>query len=321
MATNTKKQIQDDFNVTEQPQAMTAEDVNNQDSRTRLWQSLKTGYDYQKENTAQAYDQNRSAADRAALQRGMGRSSYNLQTMANIDTEKAKALTQIDQNLIADYQNRIGQLEQQEAENERWEREFAANREDAAWNKSFQQKQADISQNNWQAEFNANRADTAWSQGMQEKQFGFTQQQWEDQKAQWREEFDYNKMTSGQQIAYNYLMNMLESGDNPSDSLLKQAGISRRDYNQMKTAAKKSGRGGGGGPKNPGTQNPDDTTTPSDKNLENEATDSTKSTGQMPLNPNLSQDFNDWKTSASNLKNQLNRNSRNRINARDLVGR
>jgi hypothetical protein len=49
-------------------------------------------------------------------------------------------------------------------------------------------------------------------------------------------------------------MNMMEPGDNPSDALLKQAGISRSDYEQMKASAAaakgKSGRGGGRGGSN-----------------------------------------------------------------------
>ena len=50
-------------------------------------------------------------------------------------------------------------------------------------------------------------------------------------------------------------MNSLEKGDNPSDKLLKQAGISRKDYEQMKTkAVKTSGGRSSGGAKTPWTQ-------------------------------------------------------------------
>lgn len=196
--------------VTKQPQAMTNEDVNNQDSRTRLWQSLKTNYDAQVEESNKAYDQNYSQAETAALKRGMGRSSYNLQTLANISTEKAKAANRLGENLIASYQSGLNTLEQQEKEDERWNQQFA-----------YQKERDTVADRQWQQQFDA-------------------------QKDQWKQEFEYNKMSASQQLAYNYLMNMLETNDNPSDALLKQAGISRADYQQMKATVKKTGGGGGG---------------------------------------------------------------------------
>ena len=155
--------------VTAQKQAKNKKQVDNQDSRTRIWQSLSTTYNKRKEDSNQQYDLNRNAADRAALQRGMGRSSYNLQTMANIDTEKAKAADQIDKELIADYQARISDLENQER-------------------------------------------DEAFK----------------------REQFQYQKDSDKQQIALQYINQMLQNGGTPSDDLLSQAGLSRKDYEQMK---------------------------------------------------------------------------------------
>ena len=155
--------------VTAQKQAKSKKQVDAQDSRTRIWQSLSTTYNKRKEDSNQQYDLNRNAADRAALQRGMGRSSYNLATMANIDTEKARAADQIDKELIADYQSRINDLDAQER-------------------------------------------DEAFK----------------------REQFQYQKDADKQQIAIQYINNMLQNGGTPSDDLLKQAGISRKDYEQMK---------------------------------------------------------------------------------------
>lgn len=170
--------------VTKQKQAKNKEQVDSQDARTRIWQSLNTTYGQRTDQSNQQYDLNRNAADRAALQRGMGRSSYNLQTMANIDTEKAKAADRIQQELIADYQSRLGALEQQEQ-----------------------------AQKNWEAEFN------------------------------------FQKEGQQKQIAIQYINNMLQNGGTPSDELLKQAGLSRKDYDQMK----KKQSGGGGYPKKPTT--------------------------------------------------------------------
>ena len=265
MATNTKKVLEDDF--TQQPQAQTAEDVNAQDSRSRLWQSLDYSYGRQRENTEKSFNQAISNADNRALSRGMGRSSYNMQTLANLDTERAKALTDIDAAQIADYQNRITQLEQQEKEDERWERQFAANREDAAWNKDFQQKQFDTQSQQWQMSFDADRADTAWSQAFQTRQYDdsradtawqqdFSERQFQAQNDQWREQFDYSKMTNDQQNAFNVIATAATNGKDVTDALLKQAGISRKDYNAMKKGAAKSGGGRGGNPPPPPEENP-----------------------------------------------------------------
>lgn len=151
--------------VTSKNQAKNKEQVDEQDARTRLWQSLSTTYAKRTEDSNKQYDLNKNAADRAANQRGMGRSSYNLQTMANIDTEKANAADRIQQELIADYQNRLSDIE----------------------NSEFQ-----------------------------------------------REQFQYQKDSDKQQIAIAYINNMLQNGGTPSDDLLKQAGLSRKDYDQMK---------------------------------------------------------------------------------------
>lgn len=315
---NTKEALteayEDDF--TQNPQAKSQADVEAQDTKTRLWQSLQQSYDQQRKQSNESYDQAIAQTDRSMIGRGMQRSSYLGQTLANMQAKKVEAENQITGDQIADFQNRLNTLEQQEKEDERWERQFQANREDTAWQQNFQQSEANRQQGNWEREYAANRADTtwsqnfqqseaqrqqgnfekeyaanradtawnqrfqqseverqqanadrefaanredtAWSQQMQEKQFSFSQEQWEEQKAQWREQFDYNKKTTDQQIAYNYIMNMLEKGDSPSDALLKQAGISRKDYNQMKTAAKKTGssRGSSNPNKNGGGNTP-----------------------------------------------------------------
>lgn len=171
--------------------AKTKEDVNNMSKADRLWDSLNYSYDRKGERLAKEYNRARSQADRQALTRGMQRSSYNAQVLANIDQNRIDALNDNQSALIADYENRLGEIEQQEAEAERWERQFAASREDAAWNKEFQNKQ-----------YEANRADTAWQQNFQTQQYAdtradaernwnFTQQQYADQRADaaWQQGF------------------------------------------------------------------------------------------------------------------------------------
>lgn len=246
--------------VTKEKQALTNEDVNEQDSRTRLWQSLSTTYGQRTEDSNKAYDQNIAAADRAAQQRGMGRSSYNLQTMANLGKEKATAADRINQELIADYQNRLSDLEAQERQEafQREQFEYQKERNDVAdqqWQQQFgyQQERDKVGDTQWQAQFDYGKERDAKSDEQWQKQFDQSKDQWQQQfdygkdrdkvsDEQWQKSFDYQDKSNQQQIALQYLNNMLQNGGTPSDDLLKQAGISREDYNQMKK--KQSGGGG-----------------------------------------------------------------------------
>lgn len=225
MATTKKKT--DDLDYTNQPQAVTQEDVNNQDSRTRLWQSLTHAYNKQKENTRQAYEQAFSDQSNELLNRGMQRSSYGMQSLANLRNKGVEAEKDIDAAQIADYQNRIAEIEQQENEEAWRQKEF-----------DYKVSQDELSQQNFESQFNYQKERDAISDAFQEKQ-------WEAQQAQWREEFDYNKMSNEQKLAYETVVAIVGQGNDPSDALLKTAGISRADANAMKAKARSSGRGGG----------------------------------------------------------------------------
>lgn len=258
--------------VTKEPQALTNEDVNQQDSRTRLWQSLATTYGQRTEDSNKAFDQSISAADRAAQQRGMGRSSYNLQTMANLGQEKATAADRINKELIADYQSRLSDLEAQERQEAFQREQFEYQKErdtnaDQQWQMQFDYgKERDtVADTQWQQQFGYQQerdkvGDTQW-----QKSFDQSNKQWQAQfdygkerdkvsDEQWQKSFDYQDKSNQQQIALQYLNNMLQNGGTPSDDLLKQAGISREDYNQMK----KKQSGGGGYSKKPSTTGGDD---------------------------------------------------------------
>ena len=210
MATQ-KKLTADDF--TNQPQATTAAEVNDQDARTRLWQSLDYTYGQQRKESAEQYAKAYAQADRQALSRGMQRSSYNNQTLANIAQKGIEANNNIYNAQIADYQNRIGEIERQEKEEEWREREFAANREDAAWSKEFQTNQFEygksrdlVADAQWQKNYDeqlrqfnenmayqrerANVSDAQWQKEYEEKLRQFNEQmalekdQWNFQKSQ-----------------------------------------------------------------------------------------------------------------------------------------
>lgn len=235
--------IAQNVDPTQQAQATSAADVEAQDAKTRLWQSLNNTYNQQRKQSNESYDQAISQTDRQMLSRGMQRSSYAGQTLANMQQKKIEAENQITGNQIADYQNRLTQLEQQEKEEEWREKQF-----------DYQQSRDTIADEQWQKQFDA-------------------------QQEQWKQQFEYNKKTADQQIAYNYIIQMLEKGDNPSDELLARAGISRKDYNQMKTSMKSSGGGGGRKPNTNPTTNPNDPNNPNTNPNTNPTTNPNSSLG------------------------------------------
>lgn len=216
--------------------ARTKQDVDNMTKQERLWDSLNHAYGQQREASDRSFDKAYSQADRQALSRGMQRSSYNAQNLAGINNQKIRAQNDIWNNQIADYENRLGTLEQQEAEAERWERQFNASREDAkwnrdfqqkqfdagredvAWNRAFQQKQADTANQQWQLNFDASRADTAFNQGMQEKQFAANQ----DQNAWQRGMTERQYADSRADTAWQQGMTERQYADNRADTAWNQ---------------------------------------------------------------------------------------------------
>lgn len=198
--------------------AQNKQDVENMTRKDRLWDSLNHAYGQQREESNRSYDQAISQADRRALSRGMQRSSYNNAVLSNLSNQKIKAQENSWNNQIADYENRLGQLESEEAEADRWERQFAANREDTAWNQNFQITQADRAADQWERQFAQGNNDT------------------------------------DRQLAASYVASIVANGGIPSDDLLARAGLSRADAELM---AKKSSGGGGGNPNpKPTTEEP-----------------------------------------------------------------
>lgn len=191
--------------------ARTRQDVEGMTRQDRLWDSLNHAYGQQRESSDKAFDRAYSQADRQALSRGMQRSSYNAQNLANINQQKIEAQNNIWDNQIADYENRLGALESEEAEAERWERQFEANRADVAWNQNFQQGQADLA------------------------------------AQQWEREFTRGTDSADRQLAASYVSAIVAQGGTPSDDLLTRAGLSRADAEAMRKGGSGGGSGGGGG--------------------------------------------------------------------------
>ena len=119
--------------------AKTRQEVDNMSKADRLWDSLSYSYGRKGDMLNKEYDRAYSQADRQALSRGMQRSTYNNQTLANVNENRINALNDNQSALIADYENRLGQLEEQEWQQDFQERQFAKNQrqynENLAWDK------------------------------------------------------------------------------------------------------------------------------------------------------------------------------------------
>lgn len=100
--------------------ARTQTDVDEMTKKDRLWDSLNYSYGQKREDMQRQVNQSVSQTDRALLGRGMQRSSYGAQTLANQRTEGDKAIGNIWDAQIADYENRLT-----EQENTEWQQAFS----------------------------------------------------------------------------------------------------------------------------------------------------------------------------------------------------
>jgi len=112
------------------------------------------------------------------------------------------------------------------------ERDYATNRADTEYNRDYGQYQDQLSY--WTQMAGAENADYN------------TQQQMAEQKRQWDEQFNYQKMSDDRKYAYDQATAILANGKLPTDTLLKAAGISKTDAKRMMKQAKTGGGGGGG---------------------------------------------------------------------------
>lgn len=118
------------------------EDQNFKNQLARYASSIQAGYDAQRKASDRQYAENRAAADRAALGRGMGRSSYNLQNMANIANKGAEANQEIWRNQQADLNKFAYQLNQDMQEQANWQAQMDYQKDrdkiaDEQWQKQF----------------------------------------------------------------------------------------------------------------------------------------------------------------------------------------
>lgn len=236
-----------------------------QEAKDRLRASLEYSANKQIEQSDKSYAAAKSAADRQALSRGMGRSSYTAQVLANMDAEKTRAANDIRAAMEAEYNKGLNELDRQALEDARYNqqmqyqvsRDMVAD-EAAIASMDEQIRQRQQSQANWANEFNANQEQQAWQRSNTESEQARDQanqdRAFQMQQEQFREQMDFNKMDAKQKLAVSQLETMAQGGANPSDEMLAAAGITRADYNAWVKAYKKirqQNRNGGGSGSNP----------------------------------------------------------------------
>ena len=163
-------------------------------------EGLEATYDKQREQSAKAYAQNYSQADRQMLSRGMQRSSYGAQTLANIFQQGAEAQqaigdqqaaaeanidqqrTQLAQQLAqqlsqysaseaADVLARIRELEDKEYERGMTATEYKNSLAGQIYQYMYQAEQDKISQQQWQQQFDYQKEQDRISQEQWQQQF------------------------------------------------------------------------------------------------------------------------------------------------------
>lgn len=175
---------------------------------------LRSAYDTMAANqikaSDEAYAQAKSSADRQAQSRGMGRSSYNNATLANLDAKGVEAQNEIRANVDAAYQQAVlnqqnvyDQLDLQQSQLDFQQQQAA--QQQANWQAQFgyQQQQDALAQQNWQSQFAYQQQQDQLAQQNWQAQFGYQQQQ--DQQAQqnWQAQFDAQQAQQAWENEYN----------------------------------------------------------------------------------------------------------------------
>jgi len=206
--------------------AVQKKEIDEMTPQERLWSSLDYSYGEQREDSRKTYARAKSEADRRALSRGMQRSLLNEQVQANLEHQSAEALNRIYAAQNAAYAAGLNQLEQQEADKQFRERQFAETQAQNAWNRSFQESEAQRAAEQFNLQFNASREDAEFNKNMQEQQFAANQDQtlwqrgfqeseaqraadqFERQFSASREDAEFNKNLQQQQFAAEQEQNL-----------------------------------------------------------------------------------------------------------------
>lgn len=177
--------------------ARTQQDVLDMTAAERLWDSMNYTYGTKREDIAKQFEQAYSKADNQLLSRGMQRSSYGAQTLANLQREGIRAQEDNWNTQIADYENRLQDIEQQE------------------WQRGFQERQ--------------------FNEGVRQYEQNFNYQQGRDAvtDSQWQQAFDQDKGNNDRSLAASYVKALIGKGQMPTDDLLARAGLSKEDAQRL----------------------------------------------------------------------------------------
>ena len=201
----------------------TKETVENMTARDRLWDSLDYSYGKKRDESNTAYDKAIAQQDRAMLGRGMQRSSYNAQTMANMRNEQVKAANDIYDAQIADYENRLADIEQQEKQDEQWERQFAESQRQFNENLAYQKERATVSDTQWQKNYDEQLRQFNENMAYQKERAGVSDAQWEKQYQQALNEFNQNMALQREQFTEQKTQNAWNREFQTSEAAREQA--------------------------------------------------------------------------------------------------
>ena len=151
-------------------------------------------YDQRRQESANQYAQAVSAADRRALSRGMGRSSYNLQTLANLQQAGAEAQEQLWQQQGED-EAHIGQQITQAGQHlaqqiQQYQQGQASDELSWVQQQQMQQNQQNYANQQWLAQFLAGQGQNAIQNQQWAMNFAQQAQQNAIQNQQWQQQFD-----------------------------------------------------------------------------------------------------------------------------------
>jgi len=166
--------------------AKTKKDVDELSAKDRLYDSLSYSYGKKGEKIEKNYNQAISQQDRNLLKRGMQRSSYGASTLSGLLSQKNEALDDNESQLIADYENRLGEAEDKERAADQWERQFAESQRQYNESLAYNKERAAAADEQWNQQFGYQKerdtvADTQW------------QKQYDEQQRQFNENMAYNK--------------------------------------------------------------------------------------------------------------------------------
>lgn len=163
-------------------------------ARDRVWAGLEYGYGKQAEQSDAGYDREISGEENAQLKRGMQRSSYGRQIVAGLRNQKMQARNDLGKAMIADYGNRLYQIERDEKADEQWQMGFDEGVRQFNENMGFQRERATVQDRQWQMGFDEGvrqfNESMAWNREQAATQASQWQNQFDASNRQWQSQFE-----------------------------------------------------------------------------------------------------------------------------------